>query len=91
MRIILMGPPGAGKGTQAVGIAKRLGIPHISTGELFRQQMSAGTTLGAEVAEYIHRGEYVPDRITSSMLFLRLQQDAPYFAGMPQRPGRLNK
>ena len=69
-----MGPPGAGKGTQAVGIAKRLGIPHISTGELFRQQMAAGTSLGAEVADYIHRGEYVPDRITTSMLFLRLQQ-----------------
>ena len=74
MRIVLMGPPGAGKGTQAVVVAKRLGIPHISTGEIFRAHMAQGTPLGIAAGMYMDRGNYVPDRITNAMVRNRLAQ-----------------
>jgi adenylate kinase len=74
MRIVLMGPPGAGKGTQAVVVAQRLGIPHISTGEIFRAHMAQGTPLGIAAGMYMDRGNYVPDRITNAMVRNRLAQ-----------------
>ena len=74
MRIVLMGPPGAGKGTQAVVVAERLGIPHISTGEIFRKNLSVGTPLGIAAGVYMGRGEYVPDKITNAMVRDRLTE-----------------
>lgn len=74
MRIVLMGPPGAGKGTQAAAISGSLGIPHISTGEIFRANVSKGTELGVEAKHYMDRGEYVPDSVTNSMVADRLSQ-----------------
>jgi adenylate kinase len=74
MRIVLMGPPGAGKGTQAVVVAEHLGIPHVSTGEIFRSHLSQGTPLGIAAGMYMERGNYVPDRITNAMVRNRLAQ-----------------
>lgn len=74
MRIVLMGPPGAGKGTQAVGIAAHLGIPHISTGDIFRKHLSQGTPLGIAAGMYMEQGNYVPDRITNAMVRNRLAE-----------------
>ncbi len=75
MRIILMGPPGAGKGTQAKVIAGRLDIPAISTGDIFRANVSEGTPLGLEAKRYMDAGEYVPDEVTNAMVRDRLAQD----------------
>ena len=75
MRLVLMGPPGAGKGTQAVGLADRLGIPHISTGDIFRANVTQGTPLGIEAKRYMDAGEYVPDGVTNAMVRDRLSQD----------------
>ena len=74
MRIVLMGPPGAGKGTQAVVVAERLGIPHISTGDIFRANLKEGTALGLEAKKYMEAGEYVPDSVTNGMVADRLSQ-----------------
>lgn len=74
MRIVLMGPPGAGKGTQAVVIAEQLGIPHISTGDIFRANLKQGTPLGVEAKKYMEAGEYVPDSVTNGMVADRLAQ-----------------
>ncbi|MBO3724410.1 adenylate kinase [Actinomyces bowdenii] len=71
-RMVLMGPPGAGKGTQAARIAERLSIPAISTGDIFRANIAQGTDLGARAKEYMDRGEYVPDAITNAMVAERL-------------------
>lgn len=73
-RMVLLGPPGAGKGTQAARIAQRLGIPAISTGDIFRANIAGGTDLGAQAEEYMDRGEYVPDSITNAMVADRLAQ-----------------
>jgi len=70
-----MGPPGAGKGTQAVVVASALGIPHISTGDIFRANVSAGTPLGEEAQRYMDAGEYVPDSITNAMVRDRIFHD----------------
>ena len=75
MRIVLMGPPGAGKGTQAVLIAEHLGIPHVSTGEIFRANVGQGTALGVEAKKYMDGGEYVPDSVTNAMVADRLTQE----------------
>lgn len=75
MRIILMGPPGAGKGTQAALLAKAEQIPHISTGDIFRANMSQGTPLGKLAKEYVDAGKYVPDDVTNAMVKDRLAQD----------------
>ncbi|MCD4549836.1 MULTISPECIES: adenylate kinase [unclassified Schaalia] len=70
--IILLGPPGAGKGTQAQRIAEKLGIPAISTGEIFRANMASGTELGKRAQEFMDRGEFVPDSVTNPMVKARL-------------------
>src|SRR5690606_39790986 len=69
-----MGPPGAGKGTQAELLAKRLGIPAISTGDILRANISAGTPLGVQVKRYLDAGEVVPDSITNEMVRGRLSE-----------------
>jgi len=68
MRLILMGPPGAGKGTQAKVISTHYGIPAISTGDIFRANVSANTPLGVEAKRYMEAGEYVPDEVTNAMV-----------------------
>ena len=75
MHIILMGPPGAGKGTQAALLAQAEQIPHISTGDIFRANMGAGTPLGKLAKEYVDAGKYVPDDVTNAMVKDRLAQD----------------
>lgn len=70
--LVLLGAPGAGKGTQAAILAQRLGLPHVATGELFRAAVRAGTALGREAQRYMERGELVPDAITIEMLAERL-------------------
>ena len=74
MRLLFLGPPGAGKGTQAARVAAKLGIPHVSTGEMFRQQVAAGTALGNRVKAIMERGAYVPDEITVAMLRERINE-----------------
>jgi adenylate kinase len=75
MRLILMGPPGAGKGTQAKVISTHYGIPAISTGDIFRANVSANTPLGVEAKRYMEAGEYVPDEVTNAMVKDRLGLD----------------
>jgi adenylate kinase len=72
LKLLFIGPPGAGKGTQAALVARRLGIPHISTGEMFRHQVAKGTELGKRVEAIMEEGGYVPDDITVAMLAERL-------------------
>jgi adenylate kinase len=77
MRLILMGPPGAGKGTQAKVVADHFGVPAISTGDIFRANVSAGTELGKKAQQYMDAGEYVPDEVTNLMVRNRIdEQDA---------------
>ena len=75
MRLIIMGAPGAGKGTQARFIADKFGIPAISTGDIFRANVSAGTPLGVEAKRYMDAGEYVPDSVTNSMVRNRIAEE----------------
>ncbi|GAB4008293.1 adenylate kinase [Glycomyces albus] len=75
MRLVLVGPPGAGKGTQAEIIADELGVPKISTGDIFRANVSGGTELGLEAKRYMDAGDLVPDDVTNRMVTDRLSQD----------------
>jgi adenylate kinase len=75
VRLVLVGPPGAGKGTQAAFIAERFGIPKISTGDIFRSNVSQGTPLGVEAKTYMDAGDLVPDEVTIAMVRDRLAQD----------------
>ncbi len=75
MKIVLLGPPGAGKGTQAKSISNRYSIPHISTGDIFRSNISENTPLGVEAKKYMDNGQLVPDEVTINMVKDRLQQD----------------
>jgi adenylate kinase len=81
VRIVLVGPPGAGKGTQAHFIASQLGIPRISTGDIFRYNVTHNTGLGAKAKEYMERGDLVPDEVTVAMVRDRLADDDTQTAG----------
>ncbi|MCV7199781.1 adenylate kinase [Mycobacterium angelicum] len=72
MRVVLLGPPGAGKGTQAQKLAEKLGIPQISTGELFRSNIEEGTKLGVEAKRYLDAGDLVPSELTNELVDDRL-------------------
>lgn len=72
MNLIMLGPPGAGKGTQAAMLAERLGIPHVASGDLFREALQAETELGLMAKSYMDRGELVPDEVTIAMIRERL-------------------
>ena len=74
-RMVLLGPPGAGKGTQAARIGRRLGIPAISTGDIFRAHVAGSTELGRRARAYMDKGEYVPDSVTNAMVADRLAED----------------
>ena len=75
MRIVLLGPPGAGKGTQAVQLAEKLGVPQISTGELFLENITGGTKLGLEAQKYLDAGDLVPSTLTNALVDDRLDHD----------------
>lgn len=75
MRVVLLGPPGAGKGTQAAGISQEFGIPHISTGDIFRKNIKEGTELGIKAQEYINKGLLVPDELVVEIVKDRLTED----------------
>lgn len=94
MRLVLVGPPGAGKGTQAVGLSEQLGIPHISTGDLFRAHIGQQTDLGREVQRYLDSGRLVPDEVTNEMVRERLvQSDATHgflLDGFPRNTQQAN-
>ena len=75
MRIVLLGPPGAGKGTQAALVADRFGAPHIATGDIFRANVAEGTELGRTAQEYMDRGDLVPDDVVIAMVMERLVDD----------------
>ncbi len=75
MRCVLVGPPGAGKGTQAQFLAAHFSIPHISTGDIFRANLKAGTELGIQAKGFMDRGELVPDSVTNDMVKDRLTHD----------------
>ena len=75
MKLIILGPPGAGKGTQAAFISKKFGIPHISTGDIFRANIKNDTPLGKKAKEYMNKGELVPDELTCDLVFDRIKQD----------------
>jgi adenylate kinase len=75
MRMLLIGPPGAGKGTQAVRVAEAYSVPAISTGDIFRANVAQGTPLGLQAKEYMDRGAYVPDELTNALVIDRLDQD----------------
>ncbi len=74
MRVLIVGPQGAGKGTQATLLAQNLQVPHISTGDIFRANATAGTDLGALAKKYMDAGELVPDEVTSAMVKARLEE-----------------
>jgi adenylate kinase len=75
MRIVLLGPPGAGKGTQAARVACRFGAPHVATGDIFRANVAEGTELGRTAQEYMDRGDLVPDDVVIAMVMERLAAD----------------
>ena len=75
MNIVLMGPPGAGKGTQAEFIKKEYPIPHISTGDMFRDAVNRETELGKEAKKYMDAGKLVPDTVTIGIVEQRLAED----------------
>lgn len=93
MKLLFVGPPGAGKGTQAARVAERLGIAHVSTGDMFRQHVSAGTELGRRVDAIMKGGDYVPDEITVAMLAERLEDpdtgDGFILDGFPRTEGQV--
>ncbi len=86
--LIFLGPPGAGKGTQAKRVAKQCGIPHLSTGDMFREAVSRGTELGRQVRPIMERGELVPDELVMQMVEERLSwpdcQGGFVFDGFPR-------
>ena len=75
MKIIMLGAPGAGKGTQAIMISEKYGIPHISTGDIFRANIKNGTELGKKAREYMDQGLLVPDELTCDLVVDRISRD----------------
>jgi len=75
VRIVIIGPPGAGKGTQAAVLSEELGVVHISTGDLFRAHVSGETEIGQQVKQYLNSGALVPDEVTNAMVAERLTDD----------------
>ncbi len=75
MKLLIMGPPGAGKGTQAEGLVKEFSLVHVSTGDMFREAIKAGTEMGKRAKEYMDKGELVPDEVVVGMVNERLSQD----------------
>jgi adenylate kinase len=75
VRLVLLGPPGAGKGTQATVLATRYGVPHISTGDIFRENVKHETPLGVEAKSFMDRGDLVPDGVVNRMVADRLDRD----------------
>ena len=92
MRLVLVGPPGAGKGTQAARLAERFAMPSISTGDIFRANVKGGTALGKQAQEYMSAGALVPDEITNAMVRERLSQadvaGGFLLDGFPRNPGQ---
>lgn len=92
MKFLFVGPPGAGKGTQAARVASRLGVPHISTGDMFRDHVARGTDLGRRVDSIMKAGEYVPDEVTVEMLGERVAEpdakDGFILDGFPRTEGQ---
>ncbi|MEZ0362460.1 adenylate kinase [Mycobacterium sp. pUA109] len=74
MRVVLLGPPGAGKGTQAAKLAEKLGVPQISTGDLFRSNIAEGTDLGRQAKRYLDAGDLVPPELTNALVSDRIDQ-----------------
>jgi len=93
MRIIMLGPPGAGKGTQAVRLAKRLNLPHISSGDILREAVKKGTPLGKQAEEFMKRGELVPDSIILELLKEEMEKEKKGFIldGFPRNPDQAKK
>lgn len=75
MRLVFMGPPGVGKGTYAAAISERFGIPHVSTGDMIREEIKGGTELGRRLREYVERGELVPDELVTELVRTRLSRE----------------
>ena len=90
--IVLLGPPGAGKGTQAQAISARLGLPHISSGDIFRENLKLQTELGKQAAAFMNRGELVPDDVTIAMIRERLSRPdctpGALLDGFPRTPAQ---
>lgn len=90
--IVLLGPPGAGKGTQAKRISEKFELPHISSGDIFRENLNKQTELGKKAEEYMNRGELVPDDITISMIRERLSrpdcEEGALLDGFPRTPAQ---
>lgn len=95
MRLVIMGPPGAGKGTQAEQLARRIDAAHVSTGDIFRFNVSEQTELGKTAQRYMDAGEYVPDEVTNAMVRDRLSQDdarkAFLLDGYPRTPDQVSE
>lgn len=95
MRLVLLGPPGAGKGTQAARLATELDVPAISTGDIFRANVAEGTELGRTAEQYMDEGEYVPDEVTNAMVRDRLEsedaQDGFLLDGYPRTPAQVEE
>ena len=90
LRLVLFGPPGAGKGTQAQMLRERVNVAHISSGDLFRRHLGQGTTLGLRAREYMNKGELVPDEVTIDIMLdniLTISIDAGFILdGFPRNP-----
>ena len=84
MKLIFLGPPGAGKGTQAAGVSSRLHIPHISTGDMFREAIAQKTPAGIDAERYIDAGQLVPDEVVIDMVRERLGRDDCLLDGFPR-------
>ncbi len=88
MRLVLVGPPGAGKGTQAAFIAEHLGVPKISTGDIFRANVGDGTPLGLEAKAYMDRGDLVPDELIIEMILEQVGEEGVLLDGFPRTVGQ---